>query len=1324
MIPEKAFVPYECSALPEGPYLVFAPHPDDESIGMGGTIAKAVSSGIEVNVVFMTSGEFAGEASVREKEAVEACKILGIKNYFFLAIPDRSVYKYKEIVVNKVKEIVEKVNPKTIFLPSFLEFHPDHRATTVIVLEVLKDAGIPREVWLYEIGRQGEVNRLIDISSQVEIKSKAIRAYESQLKFNNYEEIALAVNKARTFTLRGIAYAEGFLSLGDSFYFEKLSEHNLKYFQDIDHIDALPLVSVIVRTKNRPNLLVEALNSLANQTYPLLEAVVVNDGGKDVFSIIEGFVGKIYKVKYIHHEISKGRAESANSGIKNATGEWIGFLDDDDILLPDHVETLIKRVLISNSKVVFSRTALRIVEDGKADKVLYPWEGGFSKELLLLGNYIPLNSLLFHREVFETVGFFDNTLELFEDWDFLIRVSSRYDFSCVDKVTAEYRLIKNIDQIASESHGLEREENAYFNVIKKHFSKITSQVLYRNFLHRAGLRWELAIARSEYAELENKLLLVQHKLEEYVNKNKELENQLKELENQLKELENQLKEKEKLLNEILSSFSWVLICKARAFMEFLAPKGTYRRALFNLFKRALLLFLSGRSGLNKLYNHLRTFFKYAKIYGIKGALGWTNSAVVRRELIEASELEEERGKIFLSLLTSSNKAFNFNGNNKVTVIIPVFNAFEKTVRCLESVLKNSPKGIELIVIDDASTDERVYPFLLELSKNHGFKLLRNSTNLGFVKTVNIGLKMRKGHAVILNSDTEVPPRWLERLVSPIVMLPDTVASVTPFSNKATICSFPNFCKDNELFDGMSVEEIDSVFEKFFGKVKPIEIPTAVGFCMALNDKTLEEIGYFNEEVFGKGYGEENDWSMRARKKGYKNVVVPWLFVAHHHGASFGKEKDKLTLEALKKVENLHPDYTILVNDFISKDPLKSIRDVARFLLLHKDKPNILIINQKLLGGSQSFLSILVDLLKGKANFLNLEISGSEVFIKSSKTPDIVLKMDLSLVEFLDELVKLVDIHAILVNHAIGVKKIERLLENISKAGVPYHVIVHDFYTLCPIPNLIDSEFKFCNVPDNPELCNYCLSQPKSGRINILEDVPKDIKMWRSLWHPFLSKATSIICPSEEVSKIILRAYPDLKIEVIPHYTPPLEGTLEHGNVFQWDGLLRVVSFGAIDPPKGSNILYELYDLIRAKNLPIRIILIGYTSKHQHFNSKELIITGPYKREELPLLVNRYKPHLAFIPSICPETFCYTLSEAFMLGLPAVVFDIGAQAAKVRQSGAGVVVKEISAEAVLEVLLDFWKDPEKIKGLSFLAKQYLDIDRDEWIKKWERRLGLP
>ncbi len=226
---EQDLIPYQVSCLPATPYLVFAPHPDDETFGMGGTIALASQANHEVTVVVVTDGAAGGKATTRKNEAREAASILGIKKLLFLNLADRGISTNSSVITSFVK-LIEKFDPKTIFLPSPLEFHPDHRVVTHVTLEAMKRTTSKSRIWFYEISRQSEANRFIDITSVLKIKQKAMKAYKSQLLQRPYDEYVLCLNRLRAYTLpQKIKYAEAFWKLTKDTDQKEVLDHVLNY---------------------------------------------------------------------------------------------------------------------------------------------------------------------------------------------------------------------------------------------------------------------------------------------------------------------------------------------------------------------------------------------------------------------------------------------------------------------------------------------------------------------------------------------------------------------------------------------------------------------------------------------------------------------------------------------------------------------------------------------------------------------------------------------------------------------------------------------------------------------------------------------------------------------------------------------------------------------------------------------------------------------------------------------------------------------------------------------------------------------------------------
>lgn len=262
----------------------------------------------------------------------------------------------------------------------------------------------------------------------------------------------------------------------------------------------------------------------------------------------------------------------------------------------------------------------------------------------------------------------------------------------------------------------------------------------------------------------------------------------------------------------------------------------------------------------------------------------------------------------------------------VEVVVPVYGHLDGVQRCLASVLAGGGSvPWHLTVIDDASPSPEVNRWLVDWAAAHPqCTLVTNGRNLGFVGTVNLGMRLAaQRDVVLLNSDTEVPPGWLDRLHA-AAYRGTRIGTVTPFSNNATICSYPRFCESNELPPGHDTASLDRVFASALAG-QSVDVPTAVGFCMYIRHDCLRETGWFDAETFGAGYGEENDFCLRATARGWRHVHAFDLFVYHQGGASFSTRQQALQAQALAAIRRLHPGYEDLVRAYVAADPAAAAR---------------------------------------------------------------------------------------------------------------------------------------------------------------------------------------------------------------------------------------------------------------------------------------------------------------------------------------------------------------------------------------------------------------
>ena len=219
MLQENDFLPFQTSDLPDGPWLVFAPHPDDETFGMGGTLLLGSRRGIAITLVVLTDGALGGSkddmVSIREKEARDAARRLGVRELVFWRQPDRGL-SLTEDLIQRVAQLVREKAPASVFFTSPLEPHPDHRTTSVLAWEGLKRcAGFSGRAYAYEVSVQCPANRLIDISEVADEKAAVMAVYASQLKQNRYIEFVMSLNITRTYTLPPeVTHAEAFYAYG------------------------------------------------------------------------------------------------------------------------------------------------------------------------------------------------------------------------------------------------------------------------------------------------------------------------------------------------------------------------------------------------------------------------------------------------------------------------------------------------------------------------------------------------------------------------------------------------------------------------------------------------------------------------------------------------------------------------------------------------------------------------------------------------------------------------------------------------------------------------------------------------------------------------------------------------------------------------------------------------------------------------------------------------------------------------------------------------------------------------------------------------------
>lgn len=277
------------------------------------------------------------------------------------------------------------------------------------------------------------------------------------------------------------------------------------------------------------------------------------------------------------------------------------------------------------------------------------------------------------------------------------------------------------------------------------------------------------------------------------------------------------------------------------------------------------------------------------------------------------------------ILESGYLPAHLDGKDSVEVVVPIYNAYDEFLVCLYSLLKHQDI-YRILLLDDCSTDTRVKDLLRTLKEHEQerLRIVTNTQNLGFLKTVNKGMRMTNNDVILLNTDTVVTSGWARKM-RVCAYSDDRIATVTPLTNNGGMCSIPEFMKNNEIPEGFTVDSFAECVENAASNRYP-ELVTAVGFCMYIRRGVIGDIGYFDEENFGKGYGEEVDFSFRAACNGYKNVLCDNTFVFHRGRASFLDTQDTEMEKHHWVLAEKYPELWAAVALFEQTNPLKELHD--------------------------------------------------------------------------------------------------------------------------------------------------------------------------------------------------------------------------------------------------------------------------------------------------------------------------------------------------------------------------------------------------------------
>lgn len=653
----------------------------------------------------------------------------------------------------------------------------------------------------------------------------------------------------------------------------------------------------------------------------------------------------------------------------------------------------------------------------------------------------------------------------------------------------------------------------------------------------------------------------------------------------------------------------------------------------------------------------------------------------------------------------------------IEIIIPIFNGYDALVSCLNSVIKYTNTQHRITLLNDASNDSKIQPYLENLVVQHShITLITREKNLGYLQNVNQHLAFIKSDVILLNADTEVMPNWIEELL--LINNNPIIGIVCPVSDNATLLTLsPKALKAKKYLSHLS------------GHWFPI--PTAVGSCMLIKKHIITYLGGF-DPYYDPGYGEECDYSMLVRELGYQIACAPASLVKHQGSQSFVEQAEQLKQQHQKLLDLRWPHYKYEINQHLAKSPMRWVEQ--KLTHLTEPKPRILHVVHGIdnMGGVELFTHELLSKFgdglehtllipqrtrKAKAEH-EIELSCEIIEIDRRYFPadNIIFNLpaDLNNPEldpYFCRLLQAGNFGLVHFHSMVGMgSDIWPLL--CHKLDIPYFISFHDHKGLCPIFSLsqnIDDQEVYCGKEkSNPkdQDCLTCLQQ-KTQKTKLTTQ--SYLQTHNQIWHEALDKASQLFFASEYLLDKYLKSYSFINKNAkvfepcfYPKQTIPVKALGK--------GRLQVAFLGQFGVLKGAQLFIDLYHQIKNESIDLQIIGGVDPKFKKQLKNTTIKLKGSYERSELPELLEPID--LIVLTSQIPETYGLTLSEAWIHGIPVVAPEVGAYPSRVKEGVNGFLYQnnELSSlVATIEKFIEKQTSKSAIKQIEFHADHHCSTE---------------
>jgi glycosyltransferase involved in cell wall biosynthesis len=533
-----------------------------------------------------------------------------------------------------------------------------------------------------------------------------------------------------------------------------------------------------------------------------------------------------------------------------------------------------------------------------------------------------------------------------------------------------------------------------------------------------------------------------------------------------------------------------------------------------------------------------------------------------------------------------------------------------------------------------------------------------------------------------------------------------VATVTPISDNAGAFSVPEIGVPNPTPLCLDYDGVGRLVAQHSKCLRP-RTPVGNGFCLYIKRAVIDEIGYFDAEAFPRGYGEENDFCMRALGRGWHHVVDDRVFVHHVREASFGAAKQELIDQGRAVVDQRHPQHTGLIREFVRSEDMAAVRAAVesayegvspRYEQSDALRPRILFVaheggggtpatNLDLMAGLEQEYDCLLLTSTGRELRLDRMVAGQRAEVERRKLDLPISPLDFSRQDYRAAVTEMLDCHAIELIHVRHLFKHTLDLPSVAATRcIPVVFSFHDFYFTCPTVHLLDDKLRYCGAE--------CTPGDGSCRIpsEMLEGLPplkhRFVYEWREEVQRTLLGVDAFVTTSPHARLVHVKALPALKdrrFEIIEHGRDLAAHSIAEPP--ETGGPVRIAVPTNLDVHKGAELMRSILD--HDSSGRIQFHLFGEVPAQYVNLGRD---HGEYERDELPQQLAMVRPAFVGIFSIWAETYSHILSEAWAAGVPVVATNLGAPRERIERHGGGWLIDPHDPAQAVHTILSVADDP--------------------------------